>query len=95
MIAHHESGTVYVMVSNCDCDCDTSWEAAGCVTVTVSNADCEANLQQARELLAAFDGEKKHLVERDDVRPAFPRAVDRLATGRNRDKPLQLPSTYG
>jgi hypothetical protein len=88
-------GTLYVMVSNpCSCTCDTSWEAVCQVTVTISNADCEAGLEDPCELLAAFEKKEQH-VEGEDVRPVFLREADRLVTGRNRERPLQLQSTYG
>jgi len=93
MISCHDSGTVYVMVGTA-CSCDTSWVEVCAVTVTVSNADCEAGLEEARELLAAFETKKQH-VEGEDVRPVFPREAGRLVTGRHRERPPQLPSTYG
>jgi hypothetical protein len=87
MISCHDSGTVYVMVGTA-CSCDTSWAEVGVVTVTTSEACCE-------EYLDAFEAEKKKPVEGEDVRPVFPRETDRLVTGRLRERPTQLPSTYG
>lgn len=87
-----EPGTVYVAVGT-DCSCDTSWVNAVRVTVTVSTADCQAGIDQSRELMDAFEEEKK-IVEGEDVRPVFPRVARRLATSRHRER-LQLESTYG